>query len=371
MGGNAIKIDGKSICGRLAKEQYEIMKTFVMQILSKFVICEIVLELPGKENYGDIDVLYMSDPNINIKNLIKEQFNVTNIRHIVTNGNVISFAFDCSVILDIDIDMQYFQIDLIKTNSKEHMDMSRFYFSYGDLGAIIGRISNYYGLKFGDGGLWCELFENTVYPHITFDVRKTIGKITLSQNPKQICDFFGYDYNFWLNDIPNFKSKNDIKFIFSWIVSSKLFKKKIFMFLNSDHRARYDMRPFYKKFIEYIEIGEIGYALSLTGETGGCYENKQLEAISYFKKEEELKNFVKDCEKKKVRQDKFSGLQLITVFEKIHKIELKDKKVGEKIAEFKDYCLKKSLCNSWENFLDTFDKNEISDYLEDFARYNL
>ena len=33
----------------------------------------------------------------------------------------------------------------------------------------------------------------------------------LSNNPKIICDFFGYDYNFWKNEIPKLTTKEEIK----------------------------------------------------------------------------------------------------------------------------------------------------------------
>jgi hypothetical protein len=273
--------------------------------------------------------------------------------------------------------------------SIESMEMSRFYFSYGDFGSIVGRMSNFYGMKFGDSGLWCDVYEQTLDPTLAFDVRKTIGKVILSTNPGEICDFFGYNYDIWKIEIPklmidtnfltNYSPKLDEncekfpdipkshKFIFDWLISSRFFDSRMFLFLNADHRRRHDLRPFYMNFLKYIGIADVGKASAMEGESGGVDRNLQLEAIHHFKKGPELDALLKDVNRKKAHQSKFSGAQLIVRFKKHLGIELKDKEIGPKISLFKQYCTERSKCESWEEFLDNHDKNLIDEFLDNFV----
>jgi hypothetical protein len=73
----------------------------------------------------------------------------------------------------------YYQIDLIKCKNLKNMISSKFYFSYGDLGGILGTILKYYGITFGSVGLWCNIKKETIkeYTHIdceSFDFDKIL-----------------------------------------------------------------------------------------------------------------------------------------------------------------------------------------------------
>lgn len=392
MGGNAIKKDGKSICGRLPKAQYEIVRKFVLSVLRKHFICEIVLELPGKESFGDMDVLYNGGDAAKIVDMsyfIKNYFEVSDSTHIFKNGYVLSFALDCSKFFDTSyLETKYFQIDLLCMESTESIEMARFYFAYGDFGSLIGRMANYYGLKFGERGLWCDVYEQTVKPTLPFDVRKTLGKVFLSSNPRNICHFFGYDYDSWKDEIPkltdpeflaNYAPKLDenceifpdipksYKFIFDWLISSRFFDDKMFLFLNTEHRSRQEKRPFYKSFLEYLGIYEVSHASVTGGESGGVHLNRQSEAIHYFKKTDDLEILLKDLDRKNNHQSKFSGSHLIACYKDRSGIELENKVVGLKISLFKKFCTEKSKCNNWEDFLDKNDKSVVDEYLREFV----
>lgn len=372
MGGNAIKKDGKSICGRLPKPIYEKIKQHILTILqSHDIICEIVLELPGKDSFGDIDVLFVPNPQIqDMWKFVSEKFDITDPSHIVRNGYVMSCAFDCKNFghsaLESDDSVPYFQIDFLNMQTVEHMKMARFYFSYGDIGAIIGRISNFYGMKFGDHGLWCDLYKNTVSPNLPFDVRKTIGKVMLSTNPREICEFMGFDYDYWKNEIPKLTTKEDHKYIFEWLTKAKFFKKEMFNHLNSAHRDRQETRPFYGKFLESIGITHIDKANTENGETGGANHNYQPQAIVHFDKTQEMEQLVFEVELGKSRQAKFSGKDLIEAFQK-KDIKLEGKEVGEKIKLFKNYCLEKVEMDEWNNLLDARQRDGILDFVTQYV----
>ena len=359
MGGNAIKDNnGESICGRVNIDEYRKIKEYLLTIISKYYICQGVKELPYKTNFGDIDIIYISNPELNIKDIIQKEFNVIS-DHIVTNGNVLSFAYMIEP-------NKYFQVDLIKCKSNEHLIMSDFFLSYADIGSIIGRITFYYSLKFGDKGLWCDFYESSIDKYLNnindsnFDVRHNIGKVYLCNEPIKICEYLDLDYNVWLNIFPNIKENEDY-IIYDWIIKSKLFKKEIFYSLNHFHRKRKNMRQFYSNFIKYIEVEEISKVTKSNGETGGIKYDKQLEAIKYFNKEDELMIIINEYKLNKDRSNKFNGRDLIDKFSHIHHIEF-----SKLIQKFKDYCVIQTKSDNWNNFVDKYSREDILSYVELF-----
>ncbi len=305
MGGNALKTVKTE---RKNKEEYEIIKTEIMEKIKEKLYCEIVLEVPNKTNFGDLDVLFVNDENLDIKKIIQDTFNPKEIVH---NGEVYSF------------DYNNFQIDFITCNSLEKLNMARFYFSYGDLGSIIGRISNYYGLKFGHKGLWLVLLENTVEVNKDINMQHTFGKVKLSKIPKEICEFLDFDYKVWEN---GFRDKKEI---YDWIVKSKYFKKEIFNTLNYEHRSRAVLRPFYQEFLNFIEMDLLNIKKANIKE-GEIKINIQDAAIKHFNKEEKVKEILNEIKLRNERKEKFNGKYLID-------FGIEPKKVGQYINNFKKY----------------------------------
>ncbi len=305
MGGNALKTV-KTV--RKNKDEYEIIKKEILEKIKGKLQCEIVIEVPNKLDFGDLDVLYINDDNLDIKKIIQETYNPKEIVH---NGEVFSF------------DYNDFQIDFIRCKNKEKLNMAQFYFSYGDIGSIIGRISNYYGLKFGHRGLWLVLMENTLESNKDVNMAETYGKVKLSKIPKEICEFLDFDYIIWEN---GFKNKTEI---FEWIVKSKYFKKEIFNTLNYEHRSRVVLRPFYKEFLNFIEF-DVSNIKKANLKEGEVKVNIQDYAIKHFKKEDKVEELHKEIQIKKERKEKFNGKYLIDY-------GIEPKKVGQYIYNFKKY----------------------------------
>jgi hypothetical protein len=59
--------------------------------LSKYINVDFIYDVPGKNDFGDIDVLYMSNDKVNIKDLLIKLYNP---EEIVVNGDVTSFAYN-------------------------------------------------------------------------------------------------------------------------------------------------------------------------------------------------------------------------------------------------------------------------------------
>ena len=334
MGGNALK---NVITVRKNKNEYDNIKTYILNESSKYIICENVIELPNKESFGDLDILYINNPEINIRELVIKLFNPNEI---VINGDVMSFDYD------------NFQIDFIKCKSKENLEMAKFYFSNGDMGSIIGRIINYYGLKFGNSGLWLNLIEDTFSNENNINATKIFGRIDLTNKPMEICKFLNLDYNKWFN---GFKDKKEI---FDWIISCKYYKREIFFSLNYEHRQRMYIRPFYKEFLEYINVS-VHDIIKVNSFDSEIKINIQNEVIKYFAKEDELQKIIELNKLHEIRKNKFNGKILID-------LGIKDKKIGKIISEFKIF-INNKYNKSFEEWIDDNNKEFIFHEIKSFS----
>ena len=396
MGGKALK---KVKASRISMKYYNLIKQEIFESFEDIMIA-FPYESPNKIDFGDLDILYQHFPNksgetgFDLKKFIINKYNTPDI---VVNGSVISFAYPFSSIkhlLDeidktnqIDNEEIYFQVDFIKSTN---LQMSSFYFSFGDLGNILGRIVKYHGLRFGDHGLFLSPITETVnlytnkYPNSfnglincqesDLDTNKLLSTnfvssndIILSTDPVEICNYLGLDYN-------NYGAKHFTSYekIFEWIVSTPLFDKKIFTHLNYEHRHKTETRPMYNKFIEYIGLqvdqientsqmnqlkpsDEINYDTSeLTHSVINITKaQNQLNALSYFDRELELKNIIIQSIIKKIRSDKFNGKKLMAY-------GLTQKDIGKYIQIFTNYIVLKYVTdfNDWidNNSAETIDE---------------
>ena len=345
MGGKVIK---KVKVSRFNKETYEQTKLEIINKFSQYLNLDFPIDIPNKETFGDLDILYtFIIPNINVIQLIKSIYNPVEI---VSNGDVISFAYQ--------LESEYYQVDFIKC---KNIYMNKFYFSYGDLGAIIGRMTKYYGWTFGSDGLWINVYPDTVdkFLNITnftnkfidkIDTTWNLGSVFLSDNPQKICDFLDLDYNKW---IEGFLSNEEI---FDWVKKSKYFSSNIYKSLNYVHRRRALLRPFYQDFIISI-FGEVEFSTASESE---IYSNLQLEALEYFQKFPELKILIDKYFKNLELKEKFNGNLLLEL-----KVVENKEELGNWIKKFK-LTIQTKYSIEFENWLDSNTKekiiNEIIDY---------
>lgn len=308
MGGNALK-NVKTI--RMDLKNYQRIKAHVIEKLSYagYIISDI-MQVPDKETYGDLDLLWWRDPTLqgDIRTDIIQLFTP---QEIVTNGEVISW------------DLENFQIDLIKCSSLEQMEFARFYFSYGDLGSIIGRYCNYHGVKIGHRGFWIDVYECTIYPDKPLDPTRNLGEIHLSMDPIQVCDFLGLNWSEYTNGFTT------IEQIFNWIIASKYFVQKIFAELNGHHMKRFKIRPMYMKFVEFIGLNPLK-----VNSNPKIRHNIQKEAIDYFNKHTEVDNFKIKFEFNQIVRTKFSGKNLM-------ERGYKGKQIGIILANLDQYIVQK------------------------------
>ncbi len=251
-------------------------------------------ETPDKEDYGDLDVLYETSPEHNMRKFIEEHFKPTKI---VSNGGCMSFTVTTDV---LPPNLRDFQIDFIGVRPSE-LESELFYRSYGDLGNILGRVTSYYGVKFGGQGLWA------VYEFPTQAGKTAQCHIDLTKDPKQICEFLGLDYSAWLDGFGGSETG-----MFEWVRTSRWFTLGAFRLLNTEYRHRTKKRPGYNRFMEFIQVPVTEVKQAGT-ETLEVVHNRwrQDEAIEYFNKQDELAEGKRLQELADFRQTKFNGHMFI------------------------------------------------------------
>ncbi len=354
MGGNALK---NVQTMRLPKDKYNIVKKTIYDKISQYFPIYYLYELPEKTDFGDLDILY--DLNLNsIYQLIEQLFNPVEMVH---NGNVISFSY-------LIEENQYFQIDMIKVSN---IECALFFFSYGDLGSILGRIIKYYDLTFGFDGMWLIPHKSTIQEHKYWkekcienkDVIKELGevqKIFLTNKPEEICAFFGYDYEKWKSGFTTHQE------IFDFITSSHYFIKFPFHKENSNYamRKRIVKRKFYNEFLNYLENDDTLCDEDLHSCT---LRNLQPLAISYFEKEYEFEKNIDLYFLHQKRKNKFNGKMIIDLINTTN-----PKEVGNIILLFRDYIADKNNC-TFEDWLDQVEQKDVIEelhlFISDFTPY--
>jgi hypothetical protein len=348
MGGNnlpGIKTSRKNL------DDYTYIKHIVLDILKlQNIHASCPREIPNKTNFGDLDVIVSNDDTINFIDFIKEHFKPTVYTPSYRDKKLNVISFNSTI--DALKEHNTFQIDFIFCNEHQ-IDMFIFYYSYGDLGGILGRICSAHALKFGQDGLFMMFNVETM----SLNAAEMQDYCLLSENPKEICEYLNLDYEYWN------KSYKSLEDIFNWICQSSFFDKDIFTVLNHGHRDRVKKRPMYLQFLTFININldDITNATTMTSE---IIVNKQQHAIDYFKKQHIVDAIRKDKQKQRLIKSKYNAHNFI-------KLGITGKNIPMAKAKFEQYILNKhnSLddfvlsCDDIDTILAYFIKNEKVNYL--------
>jgi hypothetical protein len=229
MGGNALK---NTVTERKSADQYIGIVFKVSGRLRKLfpsIRIDPIISYAEKETFGDLDLLVCSD-NLpaNWIDLVKAEFKPNEF---ISNGGVHSFDFD------------KFQIDLVMSPEKE-MDFASVYYSFNDLGNLMGRVAAIFDFKYAHNGVWKVVRDNKNEP---------IGKALVTDSPSEAFYFLGYDYNRYRQGFRNLEE------IFEFVVSSRHFHSAAFQFENRNHKAsaRDRKRPTYMAFLKWVNGREV------------------------------------------------------------------------------------------------------------------
>ena len=210
MGGNALK---NTFTRRYEREEYFELEEEVMRELhwslgrTHTLSVRPIKAYRKKESFGDMDLLVESYGLSPLwKETIRTKFEPNEM---VSNGNCLSF------------DYKELQIDLIITPTNE-MNTSELYFSYNDLGNLMGRVAHKFGLKYGHDGMY----------YIMRDGGTGRKDILLTKDPRRMFDILGFDYDRYLE---GFDTLDDI---FKFVMESKYFNPNIYLYDNLNHQSR-------------------------------------------------------------------------------------------------------------------------------------
>lgn len=227
MGGQAIK---NTPVRRYQRAEYEVLKAQVLTQLQADFPERKMAAIPAyrsKESFGDLDILFEhSNLNLDLVSYLNERFHP---QEIVRNSHVISFVY------------QAFQVDLIGS-STEDFEIALHYFSWNDLGNIIGRLYHKMGFKYGHDGLHF-LFKADNYQ---------FGECCLSKDMQSILRFADLDTERFLAGFDTLEA------IFRYAASSNFFNKDIYLLENRNHasRIRDRKRPTYNALLKWLETQE-------------------------------------------------------------------------------------------------------------------
>jgi len=244
-----------------SREEYITIK---QQIIARLI----EIGINYKEIFYTKDRLYFNSLNILVsfksKNPIEIISKFAPYQILCTYNNIYSFDYSCNnTILP-------FQINMINIHNFE---MPNFYYSYSIINSIIQYIAKSIGLEFSIDGLFVKIFEN--YDSSCVKNLKSNKKLLLSDNPIEICDFFGLNYSDWLT---GFETEQDI---YKWLTECVFFKSNLFKIdIDSLKMISIKKRSLVNKFLQYIQ-NTMKYTAY---DEIVPYMNLQKTAIGYFNK---------------------------------------------------------------------------------------
>ena len=296
MGGNALKTVP---CIRVMTEVYEKIKS---DCLSTLPFCKVIREMPEKVDYGDLDLLYSTsdfDNTFNIVEIITDFFHPLEI---VRNGPITSFSYELE-------EGNFFQIDLIRVSN---VPMALFYYSYGDVPVILGRILKKNNITFSDDGI-SVLYESK--------------KIGLTNQPREICTFLGMDFDTWEK---GFTRKEDV---FAWICECQMFHTSMFQIDDFNHHYReiVKRRVFFRDFLEWIK--------NVPSSNPPFSKKDEVYYLSFFGKDAEKEKVDKFVVEQKIRQEKFNG-RIFMKYVKPCEINKSKNEFENQVDNFMEYLIK-------------------------------
>lgn len=241
MGGNALKEYGAK---RLDRVEYEKIASTLVTALNQIIqqagvtgYATVVRAYRNKPSFGDIDVVVprelhhtVSDASLAIQ--LPYLMNLYPSFVYKPNGPVTSFGIPLP-------DGGVFQADLIYTPA-DHFAFAVEYYSWNDLGNLIGRIAHKLGLRFGHDGLTMPLRDGD----------NLFDTIVLTRDFKTAIQFLGYSYIRYIDGF------DDMEDIFRFTVNTPMFNSAIYDLDNRNHTARVrdKKRPTYTAFLEWLKV---------------------------------------------------------------------------------------------------------------------
>lgn len=243
MGGNALVSFGATRCSR--DEALQVLEDFqarfagVTQHLGRAARIAPIQAYRQKPDFGDLDVLvdsriFQAMPPAAVVEALSTSYGVP--LPWVKNGPVLSVGLPLPA--EASGKERCLQLDLISTPEAEFA-FSLAYFSWNDMGNLVGRIAHKMGLKFGHDGLWLPMRDGT----------NLFDELLVTRDFEAALSLLGFDSARWSE---GFDSLDDI---YQFVASGQRFNPDIYPLEHRNHTARVrdKKRPVYMGFLRWIE----------------------------------------------------------------------------------------------------------------------
>lgn len=250
MGGRALGVETCRLDAEVYFKLYEQIKVIFPEV-------ELIPSYRTKTTFGDMDLLYRKgDLNPQSIETILNEF--TPIQGTNRNGDVTSIG----VLVE---ENGLFQLDFIGVPADTY-DFALKYFSFNDLGNLIGRVASRLSLKFGHKGLFYVQREGDL----------VLKEHLLTDNFYRALEYLDLSY-YWYHN--GFDTLEDM---FQWVMGSEYYDFSDFDLENRNHKSRIrdEKRPNYRAFLKYAADNPIVNALILPRE---YYLNMHFDHFPDFK----------------------------------------------------------------------------------------
>lgn len=291
-----------------------------------------------KEDFGDLDVLVKGHTGL-VRELvvehfgfIPEDFKTDHSHQYTTNANVFSFIYE------------KFQVDLICT--VEQYETSLAYYSYNDVGNILGRFYHKLGLKFGHEGLLRPLRDERGI------VRK---ELVICKDINKILEFLGLETSKWHT---GFSTLEDI---FEWVATGKYFDPNIFLGeLSAINEKRDRKRKTFSKFLDWVENEKPKQNHVFVSRDERDNYIPEIEEFFECDITTPVEEFNKQLARERIVKEKYNGEIVMEI------TGLKGQQLGSWMGLFKD-CINhigSSKGKTFDDFLDERDADFIKDMIK-------
>lgn len=232
MGGNLLPYFDLPI-RRANRDEYCDITNEVQKLFDLYFRLELIPSYRQKDSFGDADFIVQTENGKDHTKVIADLLK-TKIYH---NGETVSFPF------------REFQIDFICVRP-EWFDISKTYFSWNDLGNLMGRIYHGgLGLQYGHQGLIYKIRESNFLENTPDSQCHIVDEITLSLNPREIFEIAEFDFDEFQ---AGFETLEDI---YVWVAKNKFFNPDKFSFenMNNANKTRNKKRVVYNSFLVWLD----------------------------------------------------------------------------------------------------------------------
>lgn len=238
MGGKALNVPTRPI----SKEEHTTLSSELCSrrsaVRNSFSSTTSIPAIYDKLVFNDVDLVcgYWYESEEGLRGAFCREFGSTEV---IFNGNCITFDYrlDIETRALLSPEQPGVQVDIRWYRDDSEYEFALRYFSYGDLGNIIGTLFRHYGFKLKDTGLYYQYMNNS----------EMLGEVMVTQSFEVALMHIDLDRGKFADGF------SDGADVFYFVAASDYFKPSLFLFenLDSKNRLRNKKRVMYSNFVEW------------------------------------------------------------------------------------------------------------------------